>query len=203
MKSAATSAIVMSAGDLVCQSIMNRARATAATSTTTNSYKEIDLKQTQRFALIGLTLHGPFFHAGFQALDRLFGPAPTLKTALTKTTAGQLTLFPVYVGAFFTYMGVLEGLSWRQCKEKLRSAAPATLLNGTVFWPIVNVFNFMYVPSSKRVLYVNACGLVWNAFLSWQNTIKGQVVGFDADVRERPRRHHHQQQHSVKKKNIL
>lgn len=36
---------------------------------------------------------------------------------------------------------------------------------GSVFWPAANMFNFMLVPPSGRVLYVNAAGLLWNTFL--------------------------------------
>ncbi|GAB4813575.1 hypothetical protein N2152v2_000621, partial [Parachlorella kessleri] len=89
-----------------------------------------------------------------------------VQEALTKTALGQVTLFPVYSATFFTYMGLLEGLSPRQLSVKLRQSLPPALATGTVFWPTVNMFNFMLVPPAGRVLYVNFCGLFWNAFLS-------------------------------------
>lgn len=32
------------------------------------------------------------------------------------------------------------------------------------------MFNFMYVPGTMRVAYINVAGLAWNAYLSWANT---------------------------------
>ena len=53
-----------------------------------------------------------------------------------------------------------------------------------------NVFNFALVPPAQRVLYINACGLVWNAYLSYSNTsaaaeAKAEAAGAKAAVRHR------------------
>ena len=69
---------------------------------------------------------------------------------------GQVTLFPVYLAAFFVYMGLLEGRSLQHSCERLSASFPATYATGTVFWPLANVLNFRYVPATRRVLYVNA-----------------------------------------------
>lgn len=49
-----------------------------------------DWARTGRFALIGLTCHGPFFFKGFSALDSFYGPSRDLRTALLKTMTGQV-----------------------------------------------------------------------------------------------------------------
>lgn len=165
-RAALTSASVMAAGDAICQAIRCRAA---------QHDISINLKQTARFGLIGLTLHGPYFYQSFRWLDKTLGQSSTFKQAALKTALGQVTIFPVYVVSFFTYMGLLEGLSLEQCREKVIKAAPPTLLTGTAFWPVVNIFNFMYVPAVHRVLYVNAAGLFWNAWLSYENTTKGHI----------------------------
>ena len=33
-------------------------------------------------------------------------------------------------------------------------------------WPFVNAFNFAYVPRAGRLLFLNACGVCWNAYMS-------------------------------------
>ena len=40
----------------------------------------MDWKRTSRFAILGLTLHGPWFFKGFQFIDRVCGPSKTLVT---------------------------------------------------------------------------------------------------------------------------
>lgn len=162
VRAAVTSCTVMAAGDCLCQAIQHRGAA--------RKQIQHDWQRTGRFGLVGLTLHGPFFLAGFQLLDGYFGNTKTLSNAFLKTAVGQVTLFPVYVAAFFTYMGVLEGKTLPQCVEKVQSSMLPTMVTGTIFWPAANMVNFMYVPSTHRVAYVSLMGLVWNAYLSWVNT---------------------------------
>lgn len=84
---------------------------------------------------------------------------------LKKTTLGQITLFPVYLSMFFCYMGLLEGKGLEGGMEKLKASFSKTYASGSIFWPIANIINFRFVPATNRVLYVNACGLLWNTFL--------------------------------------
>lgn len=51
-----------------------------------------------------------------------------------------------------------------------------TFLSGSLFWPAANLINFMAVPPSGRVVYANAAGLLWNTFLSYENSTKGSVA---------------------------
>jgi hypothetical protein len=39
-----------------------------------------------------------------------------------------------------------------------------------------NMINFMFCPPAYRVLYLNAGGLFWNAFLSFQNAKSNAVA---------------------------
>ncbi|GLC35329.1 hypothetical protein PLESTF_001216500 [Pleodorina starrii] len=119
-------------------------------------------------------------------LDQRFGPAKTLLTAAKKTALGQVTLFPTYVAAFFTYMTLLEtGGNVAAVGDKLRGAFVQTYiagrgqgppagrpggLAGSVFWPAANMLNFMFCPPAGRLLYVNCAGLAWNAILSAYNS---------------------------------
>ncbi|PSC72962.1 peroxisomal membrane [Micractinium conductrix] len=157
----------MTAGDALCQCI--RAR-------TAGREARLDWRQSARFGLVGLTLHGPFFFHGFRWLDARFGAAATLQKALVKTAAGQITLFPLYTASFFMYMGILEGLPPAQAAIKVQRVLPPTLMTGSMFWPAANVLNFMFVPPTYRVLYANVAGLFWNAWLSYENSTKGQVA---------------------------
>ena len=86
----------------------------------------LDLRQTLRFGVVGITLHGPFFFRGFRWLDSRFGGAePTLHSAIVKTAVGQITLFPCYTAAFFLYIGLLEGLPPPQVRARLVQAQGA------------------------------------------------------------------------------
>jgi protein Mpv17 len=62
-----------------------------------------------------------------------------------------------------------------QCVDKVRQALPPTFATGCLFWPAANLLNFMFVPTTGRVAYANAAGLLWNGWLSYENSTKGAV----------------------------
>ena len=107
-----TSASMMCAGDVLCQAL-SAARAGRAL---TSDASWLDATRSARFGLVGLTLHGPFFHRAFQWLDAL--PLASTSTAklpqaVLRTLCGQLTIFPLYLVGFFTSMTLLEGRTIR------------------------------------------------------------------------------------------
>ena len=123
--------------------------------------------------MLGATLHGPLFFAGFRWLDRVnVGTTQPFRRAVLKSLLGQVTLFPAYVCAFPVYMGCLEGKRGDAIVAKSVNFIPTTLVTGSFFWPIANVANFMFVPPTMRLVYVNACGLFWNTVLSYLNSAK-------------------------------
>ena len=95
---------------------------------------------------------------------------------MVKTALGQVSVFPVYVAAFFTYTGLLEGKELPQVVEKMQDKFWPTYVAGSVFWPCANMVNFTLVPATQRVLYVAGVGLLWNVYLSWQNSLKNSSV---------------------------
>lgn len=159
-RAALTSGVLLASGDVVCQCIQRNQLSLTGHNWT----------RTARFAVIGLTLHGPFFHFGFRALDRRFGPATTTSNVLTKTVVGQVTLFPAFLCLFYLYMGALEGRSGPECIRKLKTAYVPSYVTGTLLWPAANIINFKYVPPHNRVAYVSTVGLLWQAFLSYVNS---------------------------------
>jgi len=179
-RAAITSGSIMACSDALCQTIISKSAASRDAASKLKSSRQsepfkLDIGQSARFGLVGLTLHGPWFYYGFRWLDNTFGTTTTLKTAVTKTLAGQVLLFPAYIVGFYTYLGFLEGLKSNEIGDKLRATVPATFVTGSVFWPLANVFNFMFIKPSGRVVYVNIAGLFWNSYLSWENSTKGRV----------------------------
>lgn len=93
-RAALTSAVVMTAGDVLCQVHTNQKRShqLCGHSHSSDIYTRslpfpllncsacrVDWGRAARFGLIGLTLHGPLFYHGFRTLDTRIGAAPTLK----------------------------------------------------------------------------------------------------------------------------
>lgn len=89
------------------------------------------------------------------------------RSVATKVAMDSLIFGPIHLFVFFTYMGLSAGKTIPQVKEDLkRNYFPALILEGGV-WPVVQIFNFWYVPVKYQLLYVNLFCLLDSAFLSW------------------------------------
>lgn len=128
-----------------------------------------DPKRTLRWAMIGLTLHGPYFFYSFSKLDRIFGASTSLSVAAKKTIFGQLVVFPPYLTALFTYMGMLEGMKRDDIASKVQDRVPKAFMSGCIFWPFANLINFSFVDIRWRVVYLAGVGGLWNGYLSFLN----------------------------------
>jgi hypothetical protein len=149
----------MAAGDAVQQAIVPR----LARQQPPPPY---DARRTARFAAVGALLHGPFFYAGFGALDR-WRPGRDAASVLAKTAAGQATLFPTYLGAALFSLALLAGGAPGDAAAQTASAWPRAFVAGCAFWPAANLINFSVVPPGlPRVAFVNGAAVLWNAYLS-------------------------------------
>ena len=70
-----------------------------------------------------------------------------------------------------------RGPAYRDCVARVQHGVPVAMGAGTAFWVPVNIVNFALVPPSQRVLYANAAGLLWNAYLSSTNTAASAAPG--------------------------
>lgn len=134
---------------------------------------DYSVERTLRWTAIGLTMHGPYFLAGFAMLDKQFGAATSLRVVATKTAVGQLVVFPPYLVAFFGAMGYMEGHP--KIAEKIQTQVPKTFMAGCVYWPIANFVNFSFVSPTMRVPYLACAGGVWNVYLSWTNSKANEI----------------------------
>lgn len=161
---------IMTVADIVTQIGIERKSFEELHSSKQNVY---DPHRTLRWAVAGLTLHGPYFFVGFSKVDAYFGAATSLSTVIKKTAAAQFVLFPPYLCLLFSYMGLMEGHATRTISQKVRERVPEAFVGGCVFWPFANGINFALIPSSLRVPYLASSAGMWNCYLSWANA-RGQ-----------------------------
>lgn len=127
--------------------------------------------RTLRWTIVGLTLHGPYFFLAFGKLDRLFS-APTFANAFKKTAITQLTIFPPYLVALFSFLNVLESYGSDSKTSNNNDIIPKVqqaFKVGCIFWPIANSINFSFISPHRRIPYLATVGGVWNGYLSYMN----------------------------------
>jgi hypothetical protein len=124
----------------------------------------VERQGSARFAIVGATLHGPFFLYGFGLIDKL--PLQKIKSALgkalAKTLVTQFTLYPLFIGLFYGYVALLEGVPPGKVFEVKKKPATETLIHGLVFWPIANT-----VREKQRKTMNNHSGKKKRSTLLW------------------------------------
>ncbi|WJX54262.1 hypothetical protein P8452_40167 [Trifolium repens] len=175
-----TSGILWAVGDVTAQYITHSAAAASSAkkrlqlSVTEEADAKfvIDWRRVAVTSMFGLGFVGPVGHFWYEGLEKFISlrlklMPKTAQSVATKVAMDGLIFGPVHLFVFFTYMGLSAGKTIPQVKEDLKTNYfPALVLEGGV-WPIVQVFNFRYVPVKYQLLYVNLFCLLDSAFLSW------------------------------------
>lgn len=133
---------------------------------------DFDSTRTLRWAVLGLVLHGPYTFAATSFLDRRFASSSKVvswKTVAKKTAGAQFIFIPPYLVALFGLLGILEENP--DIIGKIQTRFPEALVNGYIYWPIVNAINFKVVPNTLRVPYLALSSGIWNSYLSYANQL--------------------------------
>jgi protein Mpv17 len=133
----------------------------------TSGNERFDYWRTARFAAFGFFIHAPGCHFFYQALDAVIFPsaAKSTKAVLAKMLIDQTIWTPISLVVFYSAFKTMEGRR-DQIQQTLREKFFPTLLAGYAVWPLAHVVNFRFIPTSQRVLYINAVQVGWNVVLS-------------------------------------
>jgi protein Mpv17 len=106
-------------------------------------------------------------HVWYTTLDRNVYPddPKCTKAVLTKTALDQLLWAPAFSCVFFFFIHALDGHP-EAAVEAIRNKLGPMLLANYALWPAAHLVNFRFVPSSQRILYINAVQILWSAYLS-------------------------------------
>jgi len=157
---AANTCILMSAGDVISQVVLER-----------RPFKDYDLLRTARFALVGAVLFGPSMHVWYSALDRwtLALRGTTVATrAVTMMLADQVLFMPAYIWVYIVVMSALGHDDVDRIRGKVSRDFRPCLTASYGLWPAVQLFNFYMVPLRHRIFLINVVALFWNSLMGWK-----------------------------------
>lgn len=99
------------------------------------------------------------------------GPPPINYFALAKRVAtDQLIMAPTGLVLFIGSMGMMEGRTRSQIKQKYKDLFGDAILANWKVWPLAQYMNFRYMPLPYRVPFSQACGVLWTLYLSLLNS---------------------------------
>jgi len=135
---------------------------------------KMDQMRALRYVIFSMLLT-PISHFWYKHLDTLFpkekkidrdDASSTVYTSVIKKLAlDELLYDPFCLVLFFTVMGLLEGLSFREIKERIKTNYWSTQKMSWKIWPVAQVINFAVIPGSLRILFMNVVGLCFNILL--------------------------------------
>lgn len=150
---ALTSLVGFFLGDLVAQKFLGEEGAA------------FNWPRVARMAAFGFLIHGPTGHYFYSFLDRLIVGATPIKVA-TKVAIDQILWAPVFTALFFSFLGFAEGKSLDEVIDKINRDTWTAVTTSWKFWPLAHTINFAFVPTSQRLLYINALQIGYNVILS-------------------------------------
>jgi len=78
----------------------------------------------------------------------------------------QLVMAPLYTFLFISLTGWFEGLTIPEIQERLHRLYWYILTSNWKIWPLIQIFNFSFMPLQYRVPWQGSCGVLWTVFLS-------------------------------------
>ncbi|KIJ68730.1 hypothetical protein HYDPIDRAFT_37165 [Hydnomerulius pinastri MD-312] len=95
----------------------------------------------------------------------------------------QHTQLVIFVGS----MGIMEGRSTSQIREKYADMYSTALLANWRAWPLAQLINFRYMPLPYRIPFQSTCGVFWTLYLSILNAKEDERQDREAAMRQRLR----------------
>ena len=96
-----------------------------------------------------------------------YWPGTNMKSIWKKVLLDQALSCPIFHLQFFMGMSLLEGKGVRDSWEEFLRKFPTVFLIDLILWTPCQLINFLYVPLTHRVIFVNSITVFWNIFLSY------------------------------------
>jgi len=171
-----SSSIVLAFGDVLAQAIEYlRTSGERLSSSLLHFLSHLDPKRIAVFFAFGGLVSAPLLHLLYDGLEHfipmpsgnLFRHGPGWKKAFfLHLLVDQLFIELVWLASFFIGVGLIEGKSFKAIQDTLRRDYKKALIQAWKVWPILQAFNFSFVPSHNRVITVSLLDVGWTTFLS-------------------------------------
>ena len=126
---------------------------------------DFDASRTLRNGFIGLCF-GPLVHEYYQFSDRILPVEGGIINRLEKIVMDQTIYLTVKCSVYIAAVGLLQGESWEQVQDNVKTRIKGIVFTAWKFWPLVHCITYSVIPAQHRILWVNSVDLVWNAILA-------------------------------------
>ncbi|ODN84976.1 hypothetical protein L202_00821 [Cryptococcus amylolentus CBS 6039] len=134
-----------------------------------------DPLRTARITTYGSIVFAPLAHAWLSQLEKV-NLSNKVTTLATKVTLDCLVWSPCVTFMFPTSLGLLEGKSIEEVRQKVAMGWFPTWQKAVCVFGPTQILNFTLIPPQHRLLAVQSVGMCWNTFLSWQNNRNNKIL---------------------------
>lgn len=134
----------------------------------------------------GLGPSGAPMYFWFRFLDRWGAASPAALSVFRRVGLNQVTMAPLMNSLFFGYITATDGRNRNDPRVflhrwwvKLGDDFWPTTARSMAFWSPAHVFNFYFVPSHLRVLYLSTGLAAWTCYLSLVGHRRGEEKAND------------------------
>jgi len=135
------------------------------TATKSSPMFNFDWSRNNNMIALGVFL-GPLTHFWYKFLDNRF-PRRTKFLIVKKLLIDQLFMSPIMNITLIVGLHLLEGMAFRDLGKQFDEKFVTLYKYDCALWIPAQAFNFQYIPSRYRVLYVNMVTLFWNTISSY------------------------------------
>ncbi|KZT55724.1 hypothetical protein CALCODRAFT_436791 [Calocera cornea HHB12733] len=143
-----TSAVVMGLGNIITQQGI-----------TQRGWDKHDWKATARFSTYGCFFFTPLANRWHYLVNRIQSES-ALRTTLTRLVVDMGTFAPFATSWFFLWMGVLEGRSLAEIRQRWEANFQRILVRQWMVFGPAQAINIAFVPVYARPPFLNMIGLV-------------------------------------------
>lgn len=142
-----------------------------------------DAKRTLRMLLIGTLASIPGYK-WFLYLGTHFNYGSTAVSITIKVLIQQFFFAPIFNTYFFGMQAILSGASSSAVIERVKGAAPESVISSAKFWPAVTALNFTVIPAHLRFAFSGVFAVVWQTYLSFLNRKEERIEPMGTMVEE-------------------
>ncbi|CAK9801914.1 Protein Mpv17 [Anthophora quadrimaculata] len=157
---AAQAGVLTAFGDQIAQNLVEQ-----------RQIKDLNFLRTIQFGGIGFFITGPATRTWYGILDKYIG-SKGRNVVLKKVVCDQLFFAPIFIAVLLSIIGILQGNDLKHLKMKLRDEYFDILKNNYKLWPMVQLFNFYFIPLNYQVLVVQLVALLWNTYISYRTYLE-------------------------------
>ena len=111
-------------------------------------------------------------HVTYQYVLPWIAPGKQCASVVAKKWLFTQTVFTmISIGTFYATVPLFQGQTLNESYEELYNKMIPTLKTNYKVWPILQMFNFTFVPMKLQPLFVAVMSLFWNTYLSFMKYV--------------------------------